>query len=358
MTWAYIGAAAVTVIGGAYNQSQSKKATSKAGKKITDAQAQADALSQQRYLDAKKTLSPYLLSSSVANRQLINEMGLGGQYDAAENKSRVSNLAEMKAALAEMQAAKAQSEIDTKKANKKKNKGGLNGALGKITGSQNINDMLSPIKSAKMGINAWKWSLGHENQMGPDGKPLDLNSSIAELQRQIEETQSSIDQYAANPNPESSKPGTAYMNTPAYQGAIDAGVGAVNQGAANGGGLYSGARGVALRDVGQGVQQSFYTNYMNMLQNMANPATATNLSNIGINQAGNIGQQNIAATSAANGYNLMGTEAGNAANADMVGGLTSAFTAYMNRPQQQKVGVSNPANTSAYNTLPTQSGQV
>jgi hypothetical protein len=337
MTWYAVGAAAVTVIGGAVNANKASKATDKAAGKITDAQSQSDALSQQRYLDAQKTLSPYLLSSSVANRQLINEMGLGKQYQDAEHKSRADNLASLQQQLSDLQAEQAASTASVQaQATKKKKKGGLLGAISKVTGTDNLSDLLNPIGAGKAGLATAKFGLTGKSQLGEDGKPIDNANAIAMLQKQIADEQAAIDGYSSQP--QDNQAGTAYMNTPAYQGAIDAGVKSVDQGAANSGGLYSGARGVALRDVGQGVQQSFYSNYMNMLQNMANPATATNLSNIGINQAGNIGQQNIASANNVNGYNLMGTEANNAATSDTIGGLTSAFTAYMNRPQQSKVG--------------------
>ena len=119
----------------------------------------------------------------------------------------------------------------------------------------------------------------------------------------------------------------AYMNNPSYQGAIAAGSEAVNTGAANAGALYSGSRGEALKEVGQSVQQSYYNNYMNMLSNLANPSTATNLANINIGAQGAIGQQNIAATNLAN-------ENRSAVTADIMGGVTTAAGAYMNRPKQ------------------------
>jgi len=356
MTWYAVGAAAVTVIGGAVNADKASKATDKAGKKLSAAQQEAQALSEQRYADAQKTLSPYLLSSSVANRQLMNELGLGGQMAAAEQKDRVSNLASLQEQLAALQSQEVESQAAVAK-KKKKKKGGLLGAIQKVSGVEDLSTLANPITGAKASLSGTKFLMsGGKSQLGPDGKPIDNATAIANLQKQIADEQAAIDGYS--PNAQDTQPGTAYMNTPAYKGAIDAGVNAVNQGAANDGGLYSGARGTALKDVGQGVQQSFYSNYMNMLQNMANPSTATNLSNIGIGQAGNIGQQNIAATQGINALNMMGTADSNAANADMVGGLTSAFTAYMNRPQQSKVGTAAPANNQAYNTLPTASGQV
>jgi hypothetical protein len=143
----------------------------------------------------------------------------------------------------------------------------------------------------------------------------------------------------------------SYMQAPGYQGAIDEGVRAVDTAAAGGGYLYSGARGEKLRDVGQNVQQSYYSNYMNLLQNMANPKSTTNVSNIGIGQAGSIGAQNIAAADRASGFQLAGQEARGQFIADAAGGLGSAVGAYMDRPAAsggpQNVGapINQPNNT-------------
>ena len=59
---------------------------------------------------------------------------------------------------------------------------------------------------------------------------------------------------------------------------------------------------------------------MNMLQNMSGSGSATNLASLGTGQAAAIGQQNIAATSAANQFKMQGVEAKNAAMADAMGG--------------------------------------
>ncbi|GAF87019.1 unnamed protein product, partial [marine sediment metagenome] len=124
--------------------------------------------------------------------------------------------------------------------------------------------------------------------------------------------------------------GTSYMSSPAYDAARGAGISAVNQGTANTGSLYSGARGEALRDVGQGVQQQFYTNYMNMLQNMATPSATGSVASLGMGQAATIGGQNIAAQNTASNYQMQGVAAQNAANADLFGGIANIGSAYMN----------------------------
>jgi len=118
---------------------------------------------------------------------------------------------------------------------------------------------------------------------------------------------------------------TAYMNAPGYQMAIDEGTRAVNQGAANTGALYSGARGAALRDVGQGVQQSFYSNYMNLLSNMAQPQVTQNISSLGMGQAATIGGQNIGASQAAGNYMQTGAAATQQATGDALGSIIGLF---------------------------------
>ena len=121
-------------------------------------------------------------------------------------------------------------------------------------------------------------------------------------------------------------PGTAYMQTPGYKTAMQG----VEKSGANAGTLYSGRR---IADAG-GVQSQFYNNYMSLLQNMANPASATNLANIGIGQAGTLGQQNLQTTQLANQYATQGTEATNAALADLAKGGANLYNQYQNQQQQ------------------------
>jgi len=120
---------------------------------------------------------------------------------------------------------------------------------------------------------------------------------------------------------------------PGYQAVMDESLRAVEQSAINSGSTaYGGRRLEAAGQVGAGVQQSYYTNYMNMLQNLSSPTAAINLSSMGMNQGIAMGQQNIAATNIANDYRLQGVAAQNAGIADLVGGLASAYGSYMNRP--------------------------
>ena len=120
---------------------------------------------------------------------------------------------------------------------------------------------------------------------------------------------------------------------PGYQAVMDESLSAAEQSAVSSGSTaYGGRRLEAAGQVGANVQQSYYTNYMNMLQNLSSPTVATNLSSMGMNQGIAMGQQNIAATNAANEFRLQGVAAQSAGVADLIGGLTSAYGSYMNRP--------------------------
>lgn len=116
-------------------------------------------------------------------------------------------------------------------------------------------------------------------------------------------------------------PSTSYMDRPGYKDLMSEQLGAVEQTAATSGStLYGGRRLKEAGKVGGAVQQSFYNNYMNMLQNMSGGGAATNLASLGTGQAATVGQQNIAATGAANRMRMEGVGARNEAMADMVGG--------------------------------------
>ena len=108
---------------------------------------------------------------------------------------------------------------------------------------------------------------------------------------------------------------------PGYQGVMDESLRAAEQSAISGGGTaYGGRRLKAAGEVGAGVQQSYYNNYMNMLQNMASPTSATNLASMGMNQGIQMGQQNIASTNTANQYMMEGAGARQGGFGDLLGG--------------------------------------
>ncbi len=105
---------------------------------------------------------------------------------------------------------------------------------------------------------------------------------------------------------------------PGYQAVMDESLRAVEQSAVSSGSTaYGGRRLEAAGEVGANVQQSYYTNYMNMLQNLSSPTVATNLSSMAMNQGVSVGQQNIAATNQSNQYMLEGRAAVNAQQSDI-----------------------------------------
>lgn len=117
---------------------------------------------------------------------------------------------------------------------------------------------------------------------------------------------------------------------PGYQAVMDESLKAAEQSAVSSGSTaYGGRRLEAAGEVGAGVQQSYYNNYMNMLQNLASPTAATNLSSLGVNQGIAIGGQNLAATNASNNFRLEGAAANNAQQSDLFSGLVNAGTSYM-----------------------------
>jgi hypothetical protein len=168
---------------------------------------------------------------------------------------------------------------------------------------------------------------------------------------------------------ESLQVGDTYQETPAYMAAREAGIEAVDASAAAGGGLYSGRRGKALRDVGQEVEQqyyfdaanrreqmmgarrgertsgiarrgatyeagqqreqSYYNNYMTMLSELSAPTTTSNIAAMGTS----LGKETSA--------NLMGTARGlsdleigaqgaqGAAIADISGGIMNMASSYL-----------------------------
>lgn len=121
--------------------------------------------------------------------------------------------------------------------------------------------------------------------------------------------------------------GTAYMNTPGYTSMIDETREGVEQASATGGNLYSGRRMQSAGEASGRVQSSFYNNYMNILQNMADPTPASNLASMGVGQGVTMGNQNIAATNMASNYMMDAATTNQNARSDFIGGVTNAGTA-------------------------------
>jgi len=74
---------------------------------------------------------------------------------------------------------------------------------------------------------------------------------------------------------------------------------------------------------------------MNMLQNLSNPTTATNIANLEAGNAANVSNINSQATADANRARYEGTAAENAGLADVTAGIGSMAGAWMNRPNPQ-----------------------
>ena len=123
--------------------------------------------------------------------------------------------------------------------------------------------------------------------------------------------------------------GTAYMETPGYQTLLEERQRGVRQEMAGAGTLYSGRRMEAAADVGGETQSQYYTNYMNMLQNLGSPGVATNLASLGVGQAATIGGQDIAAQQAASGYQIAGAGAKQAFVGDVLGGAANIYSGYL-----------------------------
>jgi len=87
--------------------------------------------------------------------------------------------------------------------------------------------------------------------------------------------------------------GTAYMNTPGYKENLRETREGVSQSFANAGGAYSGRRFEAAGEASGAVQSKYYDNYMNILNSMASPQTATNMASFGLNQGIAMGSQDI-----------------------------------------------------------------
>ena len=108
---------------------------------------------------------------------------------------------------------------------------------------------------------------------------------------------------------------TGYRDSPAYSAAQDASrvaeqesIATITQDAANAGTLYSGTRGAALVERAKrgsyeraGIEQSYYQNYMQMLQGVANPQATGAVSGFEATTARDIGQGYIGAAGAALG---------------------------------------------------------
>ena len=101
--------------------------------------------------------------------------------------------------------------------------------------------------------------------------------------------------------------GEDYKNTPGYNNMLESSRRAVDQSAASYGGT-SDRRMEAAAAPSAAADASYYTNYMNMLSNMASPTTSTNVGSLGVGQAATLGAQ---------GGGVYGSMASHALNANI-----------------------------------------
>lgn len=132
--------------------------------------------------------------------------------------------------------------------------------------------------------------------------------------------------------------GEAYKDTPGYSNMLESSRRAVDQTAGGYGGTTD-RRAAEAAAPSAAADASYYTNYMNMLSNMASPTTSTNVGSLGVGQAATLGAQ---------GGGVYGSMASHALNAnigqqnqlrDVVG---AGMTAYGN-----SMGGNNQANNNS-----------
>jgi hypothetical protein len=250
----------------------------------------AELLNRERYAEAQGYLNPYIGRSNIAAQQLQAEMGLPQWSGSQSNTTSVPGLESF--------------------------------------GDPNM----GPSEDADtLGPRPDKNDFRLFNRNFKTGERYDEALADWEYEKALGEISSqSVDPYQGQQHEYKARD---ISQIPGYQAAMDESLRAAEQSAiSSGSSAYGGRRLEAAGEVGAGVQQSYYTNYMNMLQNIANPTVATNLAGMGVGQGQAIGQQNIASQGMASNYNLQGTAARNAATADMMGGITNAFGAYMGTP--------------------------
>jgi len=162
----------------------------------------------------------------------------------------------------------------------------------------------------------------------------------------IGEARTAREQYMIEMGLAPGEAGTAYMETPGYRSLLEERQKGVRGEMAGGGMLYSGRRAQAAADVGGATQSQFYTNYMNMLQDLGSPGVATNLASLGVGQAATIGGQNIAAQQAASEARMAGAGAQQAFIGDVMGGGAQIYGSYLASQRPSPLG--SPPPSAAY----------
>ena len=139
--------------------------------------------------------------------------------------------------------------------------------------------------------------------------------------------------------------GTAYMSAPGYQAQLDERRRGAEQSVMSGGGTaYGGRRIDAAAEATGGVQQSYYNNYMSMLDRMSQPTATQNLSALGVNQGMQMGNQAQQALQQAGNYRMQAANIPMAQQADQMSFLGNIGGALM-RGGASMAGGGTPFNT-------------
>ena len=265
----------------------------------------AEDLNRERYGEAQRLLMPRVGQSDIAQRQLMAEMGLTDYYGDQNRGHRQQAQTAMDAP----RTAELQGIVDAGYGDRPE--GDISGWEGErdawFGAKRELYDMRLESEAAGPGGNIPGGNVSYDNAPGGEGyAPNRAYMNAAG--------------YPSDELPEYLQGGVT--DIPGYQQSMDEAVRAAEQSSISSGGTaYGGRRLRAAGDVGADVQrsyymdrmnrlqthdtnkqqmeQSYYNNYMNILQNMSQPQVAQNLASMGVGQGATIGSQNIAAQNAA-----------------------------------------------------------
>lgn len=399
MSWVAVATAVVGGVAAVSSAKKASDAAKKQSEAISGTAAQSEALNRERYEEAQRLISPSIQRSDIAQQQLFAELGLPVPSQSPYMQQEQALIQQQGAEENIAQTLKDRG-IPEKIEEVTSIPGARAGKFGRTpTESQwvtnpeyeaayqeelvRVRDIAAQPgapgeRTAEMGAplegeflaapgTGYRGTQGYQNMMGMYDEYGDIigRPSYEAIKDPLLQYQQMVEG------------GVDVTQMPGYQDIVKERLSAVSQGAAGAGALYSGRRGEALAQVGgeaqrsfatdylnrqqgiagslsaiesgrmdryggltsarAGTESQFYTNYMNMLQNQANPGAAQNLAALGVNQGLQVGQQNIGAQQAASGVSLQGTQAEGAALADLVSGAGNVASAYMSRPQQQQM---------------------
>ena len=285
-----------------------------------DIAANAEELNRERYLEAQGLLLPRVGQSDIAQRQLMAEMGLPDYYGEQNQGHRQQ--VEGPVRRQELQAIVDEGYGEFSQQSERDKYNSAVDELQQISGGGAEGGSRKRASLERL--------IADPNTR--DSTRAQAQITLSELEQSEGNTVGGNVSYDNAPGGQGYAPSSAYMNAPGYQASMDESLRAVEQSAVSSGSTaYGGRRLKEAGKVGAGVQQSYYNNFMNLLQNMAQPQVAQNLASMGMNQGMQIGQQNIAAgntasnmaiqgNNQANQYRMAGTEASNAAVGDVLGG--------------------------------------